>query len=486
MYHRPSKKAQVTKLAIIYTIMTSVVLIVVSAMVFYALGYRFNQTDGAIEQGSLVQFSSTPRGADVQFDGLTVGGRTPTRDTAVAGNHQASYQLDGYREWRKSFTTKSGDVLWLDYARMIPNQVQTTTVADYDELDDVSVSPNDDYMLMQKDSSQPEFSLVDIRKDDIASSTLTLPSKVYTTPTNKAKQSFKVDSWSQDNDYVLIKHTFGKNHEWILVKRSDAKSAQNLTTLFGIDAKSMVMASSNAIYINEAGTIRLLNVAKETISKPLVKNVKSYDYQGGVLIYSTKPAKKTYHQTVGYFDTRSDKAVTLRQFNDKSIKTTDVAVDQYYHSQYVAIAVNGAVDIYEGDLPRSSSDNSLQKIATISLKNGSVKYLNFSPGGQYVYAQHGDSFATYDLATETGYSTTLKGQTKVTERIQWLDNHTLWSDRSNTLRFYDFDGANQQDIASVSPNYDVAISPNDKYVYSVVESKSDSMVLQRSQLILDN
>lgn len=466
--------------------MTSVVLIVVSAMVFYALGYRFNQTDGAIEQGSLIQFSSLPRGANVEFDGLRVGGRTPTRDTAIAGNHQVVYQLDGYREWRKSFQTDPGDVLWLDYARMIPEQIQTTTVASYDSLKDMSVSPSRDYIAMQESGSKPEFKLVDIRKDDTTSSTLTLPASSYTKPASKTKQSFKIDSWSPDSDYLLIKHSFGKKHEWILVKRDSAKSAENLTTLLGIDAKSMVMASSNAIYANEDGDIRLLNVAKETISRPLVRDIKSYDYQGGMLTYTTKPAKKTNRQTVGYYDTSSDKAVTIRDFTDKSIKTTDIAVGYYYHSQYVAIAVNDTVDIYRGDLPKSSDSNSLKKIATMSLNNGSVSWLKFSPGAQYVYAQHGDSFVTYDLATETGYSVTLKGQSKVTQRVQWIDEHTLWSDRDNMLRFYDFDGANQQDIVSVSRNYDIAISPNNKFAYSVVESKSGDMVLQRSRLILDN
>lgn len=466
--------------------MTSVVLIVVSAMVFYALGYRFNQTDGAIEQGSLIQFSSTPRGASVEFDGLRVGGRTPTRDTAIAGNHQVSYQLDGYHEWRKSFKTNPGDVLWLDYARMIPEQIQTTTVADYDSLKDMSVSPGRDYIALQESGSKPEFSIVDIRKDKVASTTLTLPTKSYTKPTSKTKQSFKIDSWSPDGDYLLIKHDFGKKHEWILVKRDSAKSAENLTTLLGIDAKSMVMASSNAIYANVDGNIRLLNVAKETISRPLVKDVKSYDYRGGVLTYTTLPAKKTNRQTVGYYDTSSDKSITIREFKDKTIKTTDIAVGQYYHNQYVAIAVNNDVDIYRGDLPKSSSRNSLKKIATISLKNGSVEWLNFAPGSQYVYAQHGDSFISYDLATDTSYSTTLKGQSKVTQRIQWIDEHTLWSDRDNMLRFYDFDGANQQDIVSVARNYDMAISSNNKFAYSVVESKSGDMVLQRSKLIIDN
>lgn len=466
--------------------MTSVVLIVVSAMVFYALGYRFNQTDGAIEQGSLVQFSSIPRGANVEFDGLRVGGRTPTRDTAIAGNHQVVYQLDGYREWRKSFQTDPGDVLWLDYARLIPEQIATTTVASYDKLKDMSVSPSHDYIALQESGSKPEFQLVDIRKDSVASAELTLPVSSYTKPASGIKQSFKIDSWSPDSDYLLIKHTFGKKHEWILVKRDSAKSAENLTTLLGIDAKSMVMASSNAIYANEDGDIRLLNVAKETISRPLVRDVKSYDYQGGVLTYTTKPTKKTNSQTVGYYNTSSDKAVTIEEFTDKSIKTTDISVGHYYHSQYVAIAVNNAVDIYRGDLPKSSDSNSLKKIATMSLKNGSVSWLKFAPGDQYVFAQHGDSFVTYDLATETGYSTTLKGESKITQPIQWIDEHTLWSDRDSMLRFYDFDGANQQDIVAVARNFEIAISSNNKFAYSVVESKSGDMVLQRSKLILDN
>ena len=455
-------------------------------MVFYALGYRFNQNEGSIEQGALLQFSSIPRGANVQLDGLPVNGRTPARNTSVAGSHHVSYHLDGYRDWSKSFNVGSGDVLWLDYARMIPNDIQTASVAKYDSLNDMLVSPSSDYVALQEKSTDSDIDILDMRKDEVSISTLSLPSKVFTKPAKKSKQAFKIDSWSPDSNYLLIEHTFDKKHEWILVKRNDAKSAKNLTTLFGVDAKSMVMASSNAIYAKIDNDIRLLTVSKETISRPLVKNVSTYDYHGGVLSYSTNIDKKTHNQSVGYYDSSSDKSINILNFKDKSIKKTDIVVGQYYHKQYVAIAANNAVDIYTGDLPKSSSDKSLKKLSTISLKDGSVKWLNFSPGSQYIYAQDGEDIIGYDLATDVSYSTTIKGKTDIQHEIKWIDKHMMWSDRDNMLRFYDFDGANQQDITPVARGYDVAVSSNNKYVYSVAKEKSGDLVLQRSKLIIDN
>jgi hypothetical protein len=66
--------------------------------------------------------------------------------------------------------------------------------------------------------------------------------------------------------------------------------------------------------------------------------------------------------------------------------------------------------------------------------------------------------------------------------LNWLDSYILWSDNGGQLRIYDFDGANQQTIMSVSEGFTASISPNDKFIYGV--NKTDKgFELRRAQLV---
>jgi len=95
-----------------------------------------------------------------------------------------------------------------------------------------------------------------------------------------------------------------------------------------------------------------------------------------------------------------------------------------------------------------------------------------------------NGYATYDLELQKYDKTSWQYSTKTPRpSLQWLDNYMLWSDYSGTLRFYEFDGANQQDIMPVAEGFAISLSTNDKYVYGIAKSEN-GYVLQRAQLVL--
>lgn len=114
-----------------------------------------------------------------------------------------------------------------------------------------------------------------------------------------------------------------------------------------------------------------------------------------------------------------------------------------------------------------------------------VQYLSRMTDGRFVVAQTGGMYQTYDIELKKDTATTLKGTTDVTKQLPWLDDYMLWSDRDNMLRFYEFDGANQNDIMPVTAGYSVELSPNSKYVYGVIKSSDGQYQLERVQLILN-
>src|ERR1700740_1025714 len=83
----------------VYSFMTLTVIVIVSLLMLVVLGYSFNQKDGKLEQGGLLQFESIPQGATVTLDEMKLGPQTNTKSTVDTGDHSVSFDRNGYRTW---------------------------------------------------------------------------------------------------------------------------------------------------------------------------------------------------------------------------------------------------------------------------------------------------------------------------------------------------------------------------------------------------
>jgi hypothetical protein len=67
--------------------------------------------------------------------------------------------------------------------------------------------------------------------------------------------------------------------------------------------------------------------------------------------------------------------------------------------------------------------------------------------------------------------------------LKWLDDDHLWSDYAGNLSMRDFDGLNAININTVATGYDVTLTHNERYLYSI--GKTDTgYQLQRVRLVL--
>ena len=131
MYRRPSKKKELIKRIITYVVMILSVLVIVSVLVLLILGYRIDTNNGRIEQGALLQFDSSPSGANVTIDGQTLGSTTSTKSTVLAGSHNLVIKKSGYQPWQKTVYVKPGTLTWLNYVILIPINHTAQSVASY-------------------------------------------------------------------------------------------------------------------------------------------------------------------------------------------------------------------------------------------------------------------------------------------------------------------------------------------------------------------
>lgn len=487
MYHHSSKKRQLIVRSLVYGLMTLSVVAIVTILMLIILGYSFNRQDGRLQQGGLLQFSSYPSGATVTVDEITQNSRTPSKANVDAKNHHVQMSRQGYRPWQKSITVDAGTIRWLSYTRLIPTDLTVTPVQEYPSLDSALVSPFRQWIAIQESAAQPVLTIADIRSDELKQEKITLPETTYTAPSTDAPRSFVIESWAQDERHILIKHIYDTDKvEWLIVDRTDVSKTINVTTTFAINPTKILFGTNNGrnLYVKTDDIVRKVNLDDKTLSRPYVSNVEDFwIYNSTTVLYSTGVDTTANTRHVGYISDDMDEAEVIRSYPAET-ENLKIALGEYYNRRFVAIAHGTTVDVLQGTLPRGSTESNLKTVSTQTLTSP-TEWLTISRNGRFVVAQQADGYTTYDIELKKSDSTifTRPAATPV-RQMQWLDDYMIWSDRGDTLRFYEFDGANQQDIMPITEGYSVTLSSNNRYVYGFVKTETGAS-LQRARLILN-
>src|SRR3989339_848078 len=134
MYHSPSRRAMLLKRFIGLAITFSAVILGVSIVTAFTLGYGLNEKDGRIERGGILQFGSTPSGAAVTINDVPFTSRTPTKLVSYEGNYAIKMELPKYKIWQKTVPIKPGAITWQTYARLFPKDIKPTNVASFKSM----------------------------------------------------------------------------------------------------------------------------------------------------------------------------------------------------------------------------------------------------------------------------------------------------------------------------------------------------------------
>jgi PEGA domain len=487
MYRRTSKRTELIKRIAVYSGMTALVLLIVAGLVFVILGYRFDADNGRVEQGALLQFNTLPTGATIEIDGKVISSKTSTKSSVLAGTHTFLMWKDGYENWQKTLDVKAGTLTWLNYARLVPKARPVEALTALPTLAASTAAPDGKSILLQPDSTAPVFQLIDIRSDDIKSSTFVIPSAAYSeAATVGVVHGFAVSSWDTGGRYGLVQHTYGDKKEWLVIDTKDANATKNVTTLLDLDIASITFSgtSGNILYALSGGDIRKLDLTAGTISRSLVTNVNSFElFETNVITYVGTNPTDAAKRVVGLYREGDVASHVLRTIT--SADPVHIATSRYFNQDYVAISEGARVDIVSGSYPDSASDDStsLSPFANYMF-NAPVQQLSFSPAGDYVLVQNGTNFASYDIEHERlSMSTATTDPAAVVAPLKWLDDDHVWSDTLGNLTMLEFDGANAAIINQSVPGHTAVISQNDKYLYSIGKTAT-GFQLQRVRMIL--
>ncbi|MDB5177771.1 MAG: hypothetical protein JWO61_154 [Candidatus Saccharibacteria bacterium] len=486
MYHPSSKRKELIARTLTYSLMVLSIITLVVVSLFYTLGYRFDTKDKKLELSALVQFVTSPSGATVEIDGVTHSQITPTKETVAAGSHEFVMWRDGYETWRKTVTVQSGTLTWLNYTRLVPKARPVESVVTLPNLAQSLASPDKRFMATVPDATKPTLAFYNLSADKITEATLSIPAEAYTdASTQDVTHHFEIDQWDQGSRYLLVKHVYGDKNEWLVVDRQDNKVVSNITRTFDTDITSAYFGDNNAtvLYARIGDDIRKVNLANETISAPLISHVAEFELYGDVIAYVLAPDKTTGKRVAGIVKD-GEEPVELYRTSSLEQVPVHIRVTNYFNKDYAVISDGGNVQVYSGTFPDAQSERSRLKATNSFTFPSDIAWLQLSPSGRFVLAQNAASYASYDLErAELSPVATLAGTTEP-RVLKWLDDYYVWSDRSDMLTMREFDGANQHAINTVAAGFDIALSQNGRWLYSIGKRADGHLQLQRVRMIL--
>ena len=480
-----SKRARLALRFFTYGVMTLATILLTALAVFFAMGYRFNQ-DFSFQQGGLVQIRSVPQGAQVVVDGRTEDFTTPGRVNLSAGTHTVEMRLAGYRTWQKTVTLAAGQLLWLNYARLLPETITTNTITTFDGYEGALASPDRKWMVVQPKANQPVFKLVDVNdpKKPIVTD-LVIPDAELTKK-DDVFGTFVISEWDLGSRYVLIEHDINGAREVIRLDRQKSSAAINVSRLFSLNIAEAHFAGSNAnvLYAKTDTVLRSLDIGANSASAVLVNGVDSFSVYGNDVVSfvgtrnTTEGNDATKQRIVGLYE-RGKETIVRTYASDATVRA---AYSEYTHHGYLAVDAGGGTVTIVRDPTANAKDTS--EVANIKVGE-SVDWLKFSSNGRMLAAGKGNAISNYDLDLDKLTAWTMSGA-PLTHPLQWLDEYYLWSSAGGTLRMFEFDSNNDRDITSIIEGSTVSLSQDGAYLYSFAKNSAGQYVLQSSQIVKTN
>jgi hypothetical protein len=480
MYQIPSRRRQTIMRVAVYSVMTLAVITLVTVLVFVMLGYRFNNVTSQIQQGGLVQFASRPDGASVTIGSAKLGATTPTKITVGPRQYDVTMAKKGYLNWKKNVDVKAGEVLWLNYAQLVPQKIETKQMTRFDTVADVKSSPNGDRFAVIQDAAKPTLTFVDVTGSQPKSTTIELPVELL--PTDKPFR-ISLGDWANDSDRMVVNLSYDSTVEHLLVDRRDAAKTINLSKTYLSDITDIVFdprSSEKLIVRNSRGDLRTIDTSENSLSGIVATNVTDmaiYENDAVLLVQTTPDGA----QQVGYLSLGSDKTRVLKRISSKD-KVLVGAAD-YFSDPHLAVSVGNQLEVYKlSTLPSSESDSSISmtRLSATTLP-ATADFLSIRASGRFVVAQYAGGEMTYDV--ELSRQSVTAFSTPNPTELRWLDRYHFYLTNGRSLEVMEFDGANAHQITTLSTGFDAVQSNDGTFIYTI-NAVDNGYAIQQSRMIL--
>lgn len=478
--HHISKRRKRALRFFSYGMMTFAVIVISVICLLLLLGYRFDGKSGTLEQGGLLQFRSFPSGATIELDGQVLGFKSPGKFNVDSGDHTVVMKLDNYQEWRKTVFVQPGELKWLNYARFIPNNLTSTSIAAFGSMADALPSPDRKWYALLTDAAAPTITLYDIRRpSEPTVATLQIPAEAVTQVAGQPHR-YSLQEWDFGGRYILVRHQVGETVEYIRVDRTVANGGVNITRTFNIGLSQLHFSgtSGNVFYGLTGSDIRKVDLGDKTISQPLTSGVTSFQLYGSDVIAYV--ADRQASRVAGVIVDGDD--VTVRTYTQE--QPVMVGVTSYFDHVYLAVAHGANVEVVKD--PEQSTPTATEPHAAFVAQSVPA-WMRLSSSGRFVTLGRGVNYTTHDLETKETFTAAFDGQrTDEARPLQWIDDYYLAADTNGIISIGEFDGANRHELVRAVTGFAVTLSQDGEYLFSIGRSDSGTTyMLQSTKMTLN-
>lgn len=459
------------------------VVLVTVALVFAADGYDINKRTGEIIHNGLVMIASEPVPADVYINGESENDATKSKLSLPAGQYEVLLKRDGFHDWSKKISVKGSDVVWLYYPRLIPTEIKTSNIEAFKNVDMASQSPDYKTLLLHESAGDNQLLLFDTVNHVSSAEPINIPVAVLSQRPSVPSQ-FEAIDWAQDNKTILLKHTNGSTSELLLFDITKPEKATNLSRTFELDMTDLkfIDNSNDKLYAVVNSSLRKIDTGAKTVSGALIDNVSQYSADDG---YVTAIHGKKGAIRISLLD--GDK---LMKFADLEGDATNYVtkISQFDGDRHLALAdkAAGTTFVYKDPIRIIEHPDEKIGLTLAQLKLADLKYLSFSPNGQFVMVQSGESFRLYDFEGEVKRAFNTKLEIAKSTKADWIDgSHLSLIDTKSKAYFMDYDGLNSHLISAVDATLGVFYDEKIEGMLFFSTDKSGSDILNYSSLLVE-
>ena len=458
--------------------MTITVITIVVILVFLTQGWTLDSI-GSFERNGLVQFFSSVTGATIEIGDQKLAEKTNTKTLLSAGTHEFKIWKEGYETWYRKAQVKEGEILWLNYARLIPKQKKIDSFLDIQNLKTAKVLPNKEKILIaQEDSNKSiKFSLINLQNDTPNIKEL---GHLNVLQDNNSKENsisdVEIQEISRNNNRFIFTYSQNGSRHWLIgdinnpSKFIDISKDFNLNNIAKIEAKNN---EASILYIQDGQNLKELNVDSLTLSANILTDIETFASRESI-IASVQKKTNSEHNTVYSIHIRRDGKDILIKDNIPTIPT--IALGRYYNESYVHVAIKDEVHIY-----KSSNWSELMRLYKKIKAHQDITSLSINDESRLLAIKTNSSTLMHDLETKETFTLDNNNPNKPI----WIDNFHLANITNNSLSIVDFDGTNKHSLMPSLENMPIVLSGNDKFLYTLSTNSNGNISLLRLRMILE-
>lgn len=476
-----------TQLYIGYVLVTIMILLATSILVYYAYGFNVNR-DGDLVQKGLVFVSSQPSGAQIRIDEKQVD-TTNAKLNLPAGQYDLRLSRDGYRDWKRNIAVDGGDVSHYVYPLLLPDQLQANQLKSFETAPALTTqSPDRRWLVALTDVDAGVFEVFDLNRNQkqVAESVqFSVPAELMTASTVPVR--WEVMEWSNNNRHMLLKRYFtnesGAQFEYILADRQRPEGSYNLSRVLGVTPTEVTLRDKkpDQYYLYNAETKELSTASLDEPTPAIeVEGVLAYKtHDANSILYVTNEEAATGKVSIKFRQGTKEYLIRSVTASDKYL----LEVARYEGDWYVVLGsqADNRAFIYKN--PAQQLQDAQKAEALYTLRLDSPTAVSFSANAQFVLAQNSKTFHVYDLENARSYRYATRFPIDQPQtRAPWMDGNRLSYVSNGMQILFEYDNVNSRTLVPASSTYLSAFDREYKYLYSFTTNDSGGLVLSSTAL----